>query len=378
MFFIIILENQIVSPLLLKTAIDLKLPIYYDTDGRHPVIRDEDKVLTNSESCLTVLENEAPSHPFTTASKLVKNKAGFRQFLSSVYPDYYFRLVSLEDLLQLNKDEIPFPVVIKPNKGYSSIGVYIIETEHEWDQAVESLYADLLLTKNTYSNTVVNGEEIIIEEWIDGDEYAVDCYVTPSGKPVVLNILKRTFINNRDTSDRIYFTSKQVINEIKEEIEIFLHMLNERMDVKNFPFHLEVRKSRKGIRAIELNPLRFAGAGTTDLSYHAYGVNGAQYYFQEKEPEWEQITAQKGNEVYGFFCAEIPLHISKHFVESIDHEGLMNKFSQVLEYRAIQASNDRTFAVIFFQTSVMDELQALLHLDLSTFIRLKQTEETAV
>lgn len=100
---------------------------------------------------------------------------------------------------------------------------------------MEGLYADLLLTKNTYSNTVVNGEEIIIEEWIDGDEYAVDCYVTPSGKPVVLNILKRTFINNRDTSDRIYFTSKQVINEIKEEIEDFLHMLSERMDVKNFP-----------------------------------------------------------------------------------------------------------------------------------------------
>lgn len=378
MFFIIILENQIVSPLLLKTAIDLKLPIYYDTDERHPALSENAKVLTNSESCLTILEKEYPTHPFTTAAALVKNKAGFRRFLSSMYPDYYYHLVSLQDLLEINKNDIPYPVVIKPNKGYSSIGVHIIETAEEWDQAVERLYTDLLLTKNTYSNYVIDGEEIIIEEWIDGDEYAVDCYLTPTGKPVILNILKRTFMNKHDTSDRIYFTSREVISEIKDEIETFLLTLSERMDVKNFPFHLEVRKSRKGIRTIELNPLRFAGAGTTDLSHHAYGVNGAEHYFLEKQPDWEEILEKKGNEVYGFFCAEIPLNISKQLIESIDHEGLMNQFSQVLEYRAIQASNDRTFAVVFFQATDHNELQSLLHLDLSCFITIKETQETAI
>ncbi len=375
---IIILENQIVSPFLLKTAIEMKLPIYFDTDLRRLSIGEQDKVLTNSESCLSLLEKEQPTHPFTTAAKLVKNKAGFRQFLSSMYPDYFYRLISLDDLVNLDKIDIPFPVVVKPNKGYSSIGVYIVETEYDWEHAVKSLYADILLSANTYSNAVIDGAEIIIEEWIDGEEYAVDCYFNEIGKPVILNILKRTFINNKDTSDRIYYTSKEIISDIKDEIEEFIHTLSLNMEVKNFPFHLEVRRSSKGIRTIELNPLRFAGAGTTDVSQHAFGINGAEYYFASKEPKWEEILLEKDHHFYGFFCAEIPPHITKPLILSIDHDRLRDEFSHVLEYREIDASNDRTFAVIFFKTLDLEELQHLLNLDLSAYIQVKTKQETTV
>ncbi|BCB03918.1 ATP-grasp domain-containing protein [Bacillus sp. KH172YL63] len=358
----------------MKAAVDLKLPIYFDSDHRSLSI--QDKVLTNSESCLSLLEKENPSHPFTKTAKMVKNKAGFRKFLASVYPDYYFRLLSLDDLMTLDKKEIPFPVVVKPNKGYSSIGVYIVETEQEWENAVKSLYADMLLSANTYSNAVIDGAEIIIEEWIDGEEFAVDCYFNDSGKPVILNILTRTFLNNQDTSDRIYYTSKEIIADIKADIEEFLQMLSKRMDMKNFPFHLEVRKSSKGVRAIELNPLRFAGAGTTDVSHHAFDVNGAAYYFTGKEPNWERILQEGDQSYYGFFCAEIPPSISQQLIEGIDHDRLRDEFSHVLEYRKIQANNDRTFAVIFFKTDDLDELQHLLHLDLSQYIQVNKVQET--
>ncbi|KIL49095.1 ATP-grasp domain-containing protein [Jeotgalibacillus campisalis] len=372
----LILDRQIVSPILIETAIDHSVPIYYSSDIRELVLSSNEKILTNSESCLSILEAQYPEHAHTLTSKLMKNKAAFREFASAVNPDYYFALLTMEELLAEDKKNIPFPVVIKPNKGYSSVGVYIVHQESEWDQAVKGLYTDLLLSKSMYSNTVLDGEEIIVEQWIDGDEYAVDCYINHDGKPVILNILKRMFADEHDTSDRIYYTSANIMLNMKEAITDYLIELTKQMNIKNYPFHLEVRDSRKGIVPIELNPLRFAGAGTTDVSYHAFGINGAEHYFQDMEPQWPQILDEKDDSVYGFFCAELPSSVSKSLIHTIHHEKLKNEFKHILEYREINASVDRTFAVIFFKSMEMSDIHHLLNLDLTQYIQLLPSKES--
>ncbi|MBM7579714.1 ATP-grasp domain-containing protein [Jeotgalibacillus terrae] len=371
----LIVDNHIISPFLIQSALKHSIPIYYHNDRRVLSVAPATKLLTNSESCLTILEKNNQDHPFIAASKLVKNKAAFRDLISSVNPEYYFSLVSLQDLLKLNKEDLPFPVVIKPNKGYSSVGVYIVKDKDEWEHAVMSLQADLLLTKDVYSDAVINGEEIIIEQWIDGDEYAVDCYINEDGKPVILNILKRIFSNAHDTSDRIYFTSSAVIEEVKDHVMSYLYGLNDQLQLRNYPFHIEVRLSKNGIIPIELNPLRFAGAGTTDVSHYAFGINGAESYFLDHEPRWETILQQNDPLIYGFFCAEVPLHLDKELIKMIDHEKLKAEFSHLLEYREINAANDRTFAVIFFKTASMSEVKRLLGLDLTSYIHLFPVKE---
>jgi len=93
------------------------------------------------------------------------------------------------------------------------------------------------------------------------------------------------------------------------------------------------------------------------------------------EPEWENVINQTDDSIYGFFCAEVPATISTHLVDSIDHEQLKKQFSHIMEYREINASSDRTFAVIFFKTTTMDEIHTLLTLDLSPFIQLVHSKE---
>jgi len=373
--YLLILDNQIVSPILIQTALKNEIPIYYPKDARSFRLDAHSKVLTNSESCLPLLEKMNPTHPHTLTSTLVKNKARFRELISSTNKEYYFTLVTLDRLLSMDKNTVPFPVVIKPNKGYSSVGVYIVKSEDEWEDSIKSLYADLLLSKSMYSNSVIDGEEIIIEQWIDGEEYAIDCYINKDGVPVVLNILQRVFAHDHDTSDRIYFTSTKVLQDMKQDVLEYLHELNKEMNVQNYPFHLEVRRSSNGIIPIELNPIRFAGAGTTDVSHYAYGINGAESYFLDLEPEWDQVIDQTDDSIFGFFCAELPSTISTHLVHSIDHEQLKKEFSHIMEYREITASSDRTFAVVFFKTTTMDELHTLLTLDLLPFIQLVPSKE---
>lgn len=386
----ILLDDQIISPILVKSLQELDVPVFkqsnrpempdalqiMDAEGFFSTIDEHQKLLTNSESCLALLESYAPNIVQNRWAKQLKDKGMFRQLLTKMYPDYFYKVVNLEELYKIPVEEIPFPVVIKPSKGYSSVGVYKVKSAEEWREALHKLSVDMLFIKNMYDNEVINGESILIEQWVFGEEYAVDSYYDQDGNPVILNIFKHVFKDEYDTSDRIYYTSKQVIEEIYDDLLTFMHKFREIVPLKNFPLHFEVRKHNQTIIPIEMNPLRFAGAGTTDLGYHAYGCNVYKHYFQGTSPDWEAVLRQMDQSLYGFFCAEIPMDLSQNLIKSIDHQSFKEQFNQILEYREIQATNDRMFAVVFFKNGTMEELFQLLQMDLRPFIALKEMEQS--
>ncbi|KON90578.1 hypothetical protein AF331_09405 [Rossellomorea marisflavi] len=367
-----IIKKENVSPMLMETAQRLHIPVI-DEEYEGPLVLDEhSRVLTNSEACLQRLNEWAPQHPFTRISQMVKQKATFRAMLSDLFPDYYYQLVSLQELRSMPKEILPFPLVIKPNKGYSSVGVKLVQDHSEWDRSVAELYGELTLSKGVYSESVVDQDEIIIEKWIDGEEYAVDCYFDHEGKPVILNILKRMFASSTDTSDRMYYTSTSIVAEVFHEVEEFLHKLSGMLEVSHYPFHLELRRSEAGMMAIELNPLRFAGAGTTDISTHAYGINGAEAYMLNERPDWSEILTRSDDRLYGFCCIELPVDIVKQDLHSFDHEALKERFTDILEYRNVESSDDQMLSVVFFRTSSMEEVHDLLHIELNPYITEKK------
>ncbi|MED3763295.1 ATP-grasp domain-containing protein [Ureibacillus terrenus] len=167
-----------------------------------------------------------------------------------------------------------------------------------------------------------------------------------------------------------------MIQEIYDDILTFMYKFKEIVPLKNFPLHFEVRKNDHAIIPIEMNPLRFAGAGTTDLGFHAYGCNVYKHYFQGTRPDWEAVLRKMDQSIYSFFCAEIPMDISRTLIKSIDHQSFKKQFQQILEYREIQALNDRVFAIVFSKNGSMEELYQLLEMDLRPFIALKEMEHS--
>ncbi|WP_199426607.1 ATP-grasp domain-containing protein [Thermaerobacillus caldiproteolyticus] len=386
----ILINDQIISPILVESLQELNIPVFkqgnrsemlkslqvMEAEEFFPLINEHQKLLTNSESCLALLESYVPNSVQNRWAQQLKDKGTFRQILSTMYPDYFYKIVNRDELYKIPVEDIPFPVVIKPSKGYSSIGVYKVKSAAEWEDTLHKLNTDLLLMKNIYDEEVINGENILIEKWIFGEEYAVDSYYDHDGNPVILNIFKRLFKDEYDTSDRIYYTSKQVINEIYDDILAFMHKFREIIPVKNFPIHFEVRKSNHTIIPIEMNPLRFAGAGTTDLGFYAYGCNVYKHYFHGTSPDWKAMLHNMDQSIYSFLCAEIPMDISQNLIQSINHQSFKKQFQQILEYREIQATNDRTFAIVFFKSETMEELYRLLQMDLRPFITLKEIEHS--
>ncbi|WP_041779331.1 ATP-grasp domain-containing protein [Belliella baltica] len=59
-----------------------------------------------------------------------------------------------------------------------------------------------------------------LEEYIRGEEYAFDCYFDKNGDPVILNILHHVFISEKDVSDRWYYSSEEVINQLHDPLNL--------------------------------------------------------------------------------------------------------------------------------------------------------------
>ncbi|WP_081092536.1 MULTISPECIES: ATP-grasp domain-containing protein [Peribacillus] len=384
----IILNESIVSPILLKVLVEQQIPVLEQgqwgdaiTPEKLNVQNDteffksmgmEQRILTNSENGITVLGHFQPDSNEYIWSKLLKDKSEVRKLTKSLYPDFHFHDIDLSMIDDLDKDQIPFPVVIKPNIGYSSVGVHKVKNEQDWDIAVAQLKEDLLLSDGLYDSEVVGSQTILIEEWIQGEEFAIDGYYDQDGEPVILNVFKRLFKDDYDTSDRIYYTSKAAINEIYDDARRFMKNIQTVLPLRNYAVHFEIRKNGDRVIPIEINPLRFAGAGTTDLGYHAYGMNMYQHYFLGTKPDWNSILEEMDDAVYSFFFAEVPLEINLEEVANIDHEGLQHEFEQILEYRQLPFQNDRSMSIIFYRSEDLNKNRQLLHLDLLPYLTIKQ------
>ncbi|MET3657747.1 ATP-grasp domain-containing protein [Sporosarcina psychrophila] len=387
----IILDKPYVSTLLSSTLQQLGTPVLKIGDVQIP---EEEKLdlleetlffeqlekssaplLFNSENGLAMLMNYLPESKFAEWTSLFKNKAEFRRRMTKIYPSFYFREVSIQDLYEIPLESIPFPIIIKPVIGYSSVGVYRIDCIEDWHHTVEKLKVDINDSASAYPTDVIDSQTVILEELIQGDEYAIDAYFTKEGKPVILNLFKRMFANDKDMSDRIYYTSKSVLRETLAPISDFLERLGNIEALASFPLHFEVRITKEGqVVPIEVNPFRFAGIGTTELGVHAYGVNVYDYYFNQLKPNWEEKIEAMDNAIYSFLCAEFDPSISLELIRGVDHESFKQQFNEILDYRYMDYKEYPIFSVVFFKHHTFDENKRLLTLELSNFISLYEPQ----
>ncbi len=118
-----------------------------------------------------------------------KDKVKFRQLIKPIFPSFYFRAINFKDFDDVKYEDLPDKFIIKPSIGFMSIGVHRVACKEEWSTAKASIREEVKQNLGLYPPEVVNAKEFIIEECIDGDEYAVDMYFNSLGEPVVLNIL---------------------------------------------------------------------------------------------------------------------------------------------------------------------------------------------
>ena len=264
------------------------------------------------------------------------------------------------------------PFIIKPAVGFFSIGVYKVESIDEWSGVLEQIKTEIENTDELFPKEVLDVSEFTIEEYIDGEEYAIDCYFNADGQPVILNILKHLFASGKDVSDRVYVTSKEILESTLEPAKKFLASVGELTDLRNFPVHVEIRIDKNGtLHAIEFNPMRFGGWCTTaDMAFYSFGFNSYMYYFNQEEPSWNEILDSLGDKVYSIVVLDNNSGIADAKIKSFDYEALLSEFSTPLELRKIDYKKYPLFGFLFAETKQSDisELENILKSDLKKYI----------
>ncbi len=295
----------------------------------------------------------------------MKNKALLRKMLAPIYSDFFYRQATLKELPILDTATFFYPFILKPNVGFFSVGVYSITCKEDWDIELMESASDW---GKIYSESVVN-TEFILEQYIYGEEYAIDAYYDEDGKAVVLNILKHDFNGMSDVSDRLYYTGKCVIEQHLEQFTNWLNDVNEYIKASNIPFHVEIRVNSGRIIPIEFNPMRFAGWNCTDISYYAFGFYTYDYYLHNIKPDWDSLLKGKDGKYYTIIVLDKNISVDRS--DNFDYDSACQDMGKILCLRKINYHETPVFGFVFTEVEETDKLtmKKIIEKGLSIFVR---------
>ena len=326
------------------------------------------KLYAVSENALVWLYAQLPESELVKKVKILKDKAAFRRICQQIYPDFYYKEVEMKALRSLDPDELPLPLVLKPSVGFLSVGVYIVRSKEEWNAALNDIDLNFAKQCAVFPDTVVRSENFVLEQFIEGEEYAVDAYYDSEGKPNIINIFHHIFKDETDVSDRLYCMSKQIFETNYPAFNQFCIDLNGVLQLKNFPMHVEFRVDRNTGRAIpiEVNPLRFAGMCLNDLTRHTCGLLPVKAFFEGTHPDYATMWNGIENDVFSFIVLDKPYDTNR----KLDFERIRRHFHGVLETRDIQNPAMSIWGFLFTKTTPQhkDELKEILFSDLQEFM----------
>ncbi len=335
------------------------------------------RIYTNSENAIAWLSEFLAFTKLPEKIELFKDKLKFRQMTKELYPDFYFKGVRAEELQTLDITELPLPFIIKPTVGFFSMGVHKVSNANEFVPVVTLIQAEITANKGLYPNEVLDTSAFIIEQSINGEEFAIDAYYNADGEAVILSIFRHTFSSDSDVSDRIYSTSKNIIEDNLQEFTRFVDKIGTITGVTNFPVHIELRREQDGtLLPIEVNPMRFGGWCTTaDMTYQAYGFNPYLLYYKQEKPDWKKTLQGKENKLFSMIVLDNSTGVDGDDIISFDYEKLSSTFKNVLELRVVDYKQYPVFGFLFVETREdnFQELSQVLHSDLSEFIATKQS-----
>lgn len=125
-----------------------------------------DGIMTVDEHLLTIISRAATLLGFNTsppeAVGLAQNKFQTRQLDTNVYCRLVRSMAELEHLLEEDGPRLPYPLIVKPSKGWSSEGVWKVANEQELRAKVPMLWQDAF--------TAWHGRDVVVETYVDGPE----------------------------------------------------------------------------------------------------------------------------------------------------------------------------------------------------------------
>lgn len=205
-------------------------------------------------------------HNNTTSKAIetMENKEETRLFLKDQpYTPKFFSIkpgepISFEKILA----NLKFPIIVKSPKSTGSKDVLLAEGKGGLKKHVE------------YFQKRYPDETVIIEEFIDGDQYLVEALVYKR-QAHIIGIIEQEITKGERFIITGYGVLADVPKKIQSGIEEVLHSIITAFGIENGAMHLEIRLTKNGWKLIEINP-RISGGAMNKMLQAAFGFNLVQ------------------------------------------------------------------------------------------------------
>ena len=330
-----------------------------------------DKVIIATETVLDEALNKLEDGEKKEMVSRLKNKVACRQMLTTIFPDFFFREIPVRELPEI--DLVPGEkYFVKPIKGYWGSAAFPVDAETDRVSLMHEIEAQLAKRTNIFSEQVVAKDRLIVEEFLEGEEYAVDMFFDDSGQPVITNICHHPLPKKLDYLHVVYYTSYEVYRNLYPKFIEFFKALNQSLQARSIPIHGEFKLHKGKLTPIELNPLRFGSDGFADLSFHAFGFNPFLYFAENRAPDWEALWKGREEKIFAFYLGYNGSDLDTGRYRP-DFRNFRRLFSNILSDMAMNYQDTLAFAVMYIEEDSLERIHELLGVEFNEyFVDLKQ------
>ncbi|NES80848.1 MAG: ATP-grasp domain-containing protein [Moorea sp. SIO2B7] len=326
-----------------------------------------DKICVSLEEHLDEVYKHHKDKKWVNKIKMMKDKYEFREVLKGIFPDFYFEKLVSNDIPKLKIPENK-KVVIKPVRGFMATGVSFADKSTDLEQLRNKLQAEISERAKYFTNSVVSSEEVIVEEFIQGDEYASDSYITSNGEIVILNITAHPTHEKFHYLNALYHTNYEMFFQLYDKVKHILSKFHSIVDISNIPIHAEFKLQDEQLIPIEFNPVRFGGTGYADLTYYFFDVNPFKSFFEGKSLNPSQLWQGKHDKYFGRVLAYNGKGLDIKNYQP-DYNKIKSEFSKVFKLQKLDYQNYLTFAVLYVEEKNLENLMKVLKFEFRDFFK---------
>lgn len=331
------------------------------------VFRPNDLVLITSENVLDAVLQRMSDPVKSELINTLKDKFKCRKLLQDLYPDFYCASVALSDLAG-----VTLPpgkrFVVKPNRGYFATAIKFIDSATDLTRIALDMEQEIKSRATIFAESVLSESALIIEEYIEGEEYAIDMYYSDDGTPVILNIYHHPIPDDPNYLHALYYTSKPIFDALHDRMVNWFSHLNTSLKATGFPIHAEFRIRGDDILPIELNPLRFGGDGLSELCFHAFGLNPYQAFLHQIVPDWDAIWQGREDRLYTWMMGYVgsDIDVLTYRPNMGEFQGL---FSRILSDTLLNYQAHLGFSVIYSEETDLRDVNRLVNTDFKQYFQ---------
>lgn len=168
----------------------------------------------------------------------------------------------------LDQVRFEYPLIVKPTHGAASAGVRIVDDEEMLKKQMKQIFRFIATTLGAEQ---VEKPGILIEEYIDGDEYSVDT-LWLEGIPLLNGIMSKGNPQGPTFPDRLYYTDPYLNPQIEEELLRLSHAAVSSAGIYSGATHTEIRMRNHEGFVLEAALRPGAGACFYEIFEKAYGI----------------------------------------------------------------------------------------------------------